>query len=97
MQVRKASLSLALALGLLLLLPNPALAYVGPGAGMELFNYFFALVAWALVALGAVLMWPFYALLARLRKAAGAPTPEPEDPPTASLPESPGDGSHDQP
>ena len=43
------------------------LAYAGPGAGLELIPYFLGFLAWAGVALGAVLLWPVTALIRRLR------------------------------
>jgi hypothetical protein len=39
-----------------------ALAYVGPGPGLEFTPYFFILLAFAGAALSAVLQWPFRAL-----------------------------------
>src|SRR5262249_32806349 len=45
------------------------LAYVGPGAGLELVGYFMALLVSVGVALFTVLLWPFYALRQRIRAA----------------------------
>jgi hypothetical protein len=61
---------LTLTVALLMVAPAPALAYVGPGPGLEFVPYFFSLLAWAGVAVGAVLFWPVSALLRRRR---GAP------------------------
>jgi hypothetical protein len=52
-----------LALSFLLLVPNHALAYVGPGPGLEFVPYFVSLLVWVGLALGAVLLWPFSTLL----------------------------------
>ncbi len=80
------------------LLPNPVLAYVGPGSGLELIPYFLGLLAWAGVALGAVLMWPISMLFRRLRRARGDRKDEVRNEPmTANVPESPGEGSQDKP
>jgi hypothetical protein len=54
------------ALAVLLLGVAPALAYVGPGAGLEFTDSFLSLLAWMGVALCAALLWPFHALLRRL-------------------------------
>ena len=56
-----------LALSLSLALPFPALAYVGPGAGLEYVGYALSLAAWVLTAAGALLTWPIYRLLQWLR------------------------------
>jgi len=51
----------------LLWVPTWALAYVGPGPGLELLPYFWSLLAWVGLALGAVVLWPVQALVRRLR------------------------------
>ncbi len=56
-----------LALVVLLLGANSALAYVGPGADLAFVGYATALLAWALAAFSAILLWPVYALLRRIR------------------------------
>jgi hypothetical protein len=58
-------------------------AYVGPGAGLELIGYFLTLLMYGLTALSAVLLWPVYVLLRRLRgnKNKPAPAPAPESVP----------------
>jgi hypothetical protein len=56
-----------LALSVLLLGANSALAYVGPGADLAFVSYAMALLAWALAAFTAVLLWPVYALLRKIR------------------------------
>jgi hypothetical protein len=57
-----------LALSVLLLGADRALAYVGPGADVTFIGYAMALLAWALAAFSAVLLWPVYALLRRIRR-----------------------------
>ena len=56
-----------LAVAVLLLGAAPALAYVGPGADVTFISYAMTLLAWALAAFSAVLLWPVYALLRRIR------------------------------
>ena len=57
-----------LALCVLLLGADRALAYVGPGADVTFIGYAMALLAWVLAAFSAVLLWPVYALLRRIRR-----------------------------
>jgi hypothetical protein len=56
-----------LALYALLFFGNTAMAYIGPGAGMEFIGFFMSLVAWVGAALFTVLLWPVYAILHRFR------------------------------
>jgi hypothetical protein len=69
-----------LALAVLLLGADRAMAYVGPGADVTFISYAMTLLAWALAAFSAILLWPVYALLNRIRgrknKSAAAPSPE---------------------
>lgn len=51
----------------------PALAYVGPGAGLTLVGSFLGLCLAVLVALGAVLSWPIRRML-KLRREKTPPT-----------------------
>src|SRR5262245_9544591 len=60
-------LAITLSLSCLLLVPNHALAYVGPGPGVELIPYFYSLLVWVGLALTSILLWPVQALLFRLR------------------------------
>lgn len=46
---------------------QPALAYIGPGAGVSLFGAAFGLIAAVASALGFVLFWPIRALLKKRR------------------------------
>ena len=71
------------------------LAY-GPAPGLEFLPYFLGLLAWAGLALAAVLLSPISALLRRLRKTKSIPQAESMDPPIAvSVPETSGEGKHD--
>jgi hypothetical protein len=56
-----------LALSVLLLGADRALAYVGPGADVTFIGYAMTLLAWVVAAFSAVLLWPVYALLRRIR------------------------------
>jgi hypothetical protein len=60
-----------------------AMAYIGPGANVTFISYAMTLLAWALAAFGAVLLWPVYALLRRIRrrKNKSEPTSSPEPAP----------------
>jgi hypothetical protein len=55
------------ALSVLLLGADRALAYGGPGVDVTFIGYAMSLLAWALTAITATLLWPVYALLRRLR------------------------------
>ncbi len=57
-------LSILLALGL----SAPALAYVGPGAGLGAIGAALGLVAAVVMAVGAILFWPIRRLIRRRRK-----------------------------
>ena len=58
-----------LALLLLLVLATPALAYIGPGAGVGLLGSIWAWLAGFLLVLLAILIWPVRWLLRRVRAA----------------------------
>ena len=66
-----------LALAVLLAWSGRAMAYVGPGAGLELIPYFFGLLMWVVIAFVTLLLWPVFALVRLIRgsrgKADGAP------------------------
>lgn len=55
----------------------------GPAPGVELIPYFLGLATWAGLALLAVLLAPFSALLRRLRRTKNAPPPQPSSEETA--------------
>jgi hypothetical protein len=48
-------------------LPTVGLAYIGPGAGLELLGYSLTLILWMATAMTAVLMYPVYSLLRWIR------------------------------
>jgi membrane protein implicated in regulation of membrane protease activity len=59
-------LPLAFLLGLLLLtMASPALAYIGPGAGISVLGSLLGILATIFVAIGAILFWPLRKLLKR--------------------------------
>jgi hypothetical protein len=60
---------------LLVTLSGPALAYVGPGAGLSVLGAFWGLVVAVIAALGFVIVWPFRRLLRRRRSPGAAATP----------------------
>jgi hypothetical protein len=76
--------------------PDPLLllAY-GPAPGLELIPYFLGLLAWAGLALTAVVLWPLAALRRRFRRDRGTPQGGPRGEPLTPPPESPGEGRHD--
>ncbi len=63
-----------LALAFLLLGANNAMGYVGPGADITFVGYALTLLAWVMAAFSAVLLWPVYALLRRIRGGKNKPT-----------------------
>jgi hypothetical protein len=60
----------------LLLAADPALAYIGPGAGLELVGYFIALLATVGVAFFSILLYPIYAVIRFFRGPKAPATPE---------------------
>ncbi|MFL5341054.1 MAG: hypothetical protein ACJ8F7_12980 [Gemmataceae bacterium] len=83
-----------------LALSSSAMAYIGPGGGMEFFGYAMGLIVMVGFAILSVLMWPVYTLLRWIR---GSKTPAgqqtsgpdasltsiPSTPPTDDSPEPP--------
>jgi hypothetical protein len=67
-----------------------AFAYIGPGAGLEFVGYFLSLVGWGAAVFSAVLLYPVYALLRRIRGAREKLTAAPA---LESLPEGAGGGN----
>ena len=56
------------ALLLLVLISSPAIAYIGPGAGISVLGSLLGILATIFVAIGAILFWPIRKLIKR-RKA----------------------------
>lgn len=52
-------------------LATPALAYVGPGAGLTLLGALWGLVAAIVMTVGFIILWPFRRLLSTRRRKAG--------------------------
>ena len=75
-----------LALSVLLLGADHAMAYGGPGVDVTFISYAMSLLAWALAAFSAILLWPVYALLRWARRLKNKPT-------TASSPEAAPEGA----
>ncbi len=70
------NLSFGLGFGCLLLgltLSAPAMAYIGPGAGITMLGALWGVIVAVVLALGAVLFWPIRALLRRRKGPAPAP------------------------
>jgi hypothetical protein len=67
-----ASLALAAAALAASAAATPALAYIGPGAGITMLGALWGVVAAVALALGAVLFWPVRALLRRRGRPAAA-------------------------
>lgn len=68
-----------MAMCLVALAPVPALAYVGPGAGISLLGALWALVAVIGSALLYVVLWPLRRLHRRRRQSAAAVPPAPAE------------------
>jgi type VI protein secretion system component VasK len=64
-------------------------AYAGPGPGLELFSVFASLVAWVVIAVGTVLLWPFYTLMRWIRGTAKTDVSKPTSEATPSQAETP--------
>ena len=61
---------LLLAFGLTL--SGPAMAYIGPGAGITMLGALWGVIVAVVLAIGAVLFWPIRALLRRRKQAPAA-------------------------
>jgi hypothetical protein len=77
---------IVLALSVLLLAADSVMAYIGPGVDVSLIGQFMALLWLAVAAASAVLMYPIYAILRRIRGRRGSPTPVPEPDKSAAPP-----------
>jgi len=60
-------LTLILLTCFLLVLASPALAYIGPGAGISVVGSLLSILATFFVAIGAILFWPLRKLIKRRR------------------------------
>jgi hypothetical protein len=69
-----------------LLAADPALAYVGPGAGLEFVGYFMALLATVGAAFLSMLLYPIYKMVRFLRGLKEPASPEPPSQPAAHAP-----------
>ena len=79
--LRKTSpLFAALLFGALLWLPQPALAYVGPGAGLGMVGSFLAIAAAVIVTLLGVVIYPLRKFLKWRKERAQANEKKPDDP-----------------
>jgi hypothetical protein len=63
---------LSFAILTLLFLSSAAHAYVGPDADPATMSYFFSLMAWLLVAVSSLMLWPVYALIRFFRRGRAA-------------------------
>jgi len=52
---------------LALLLSSPAMAYIGPGAGISVLGSLLGIVVTIVVAIGAIIMWPLRKMLKKKR------------------------------
>ena len=64
--------SVALLAVVLLTMSSPALAYIGPGAGISVVGSLLGILATIFVAIGAILFWPLRKLLKRRKARRGA-------------------------
>ncbi len=64
------TLSLVVASFCLVAAATPAVAYIGPGAGITMLGALWGVVVAVALALGAVLFWPIRALLRRRKRTA---------------------------
>jgi hypothetical protein len=88
---------IVLALPLLLACAGPALAYSGPGAGLELVGYAMALLSMVATAFSAMVLWPLYAFIRRLRGIKDKPAsadPDGTAPDGGTRPDGSGEPSH---
>jgi hypothetical protein len=60
---------------------SPALAYVGPGAGLTLLGALWGLIVAVVVSLGFVLLWPLRRMMRRNRQV----QPPPDEDPTHAM------------
>jgi hypothetical protein len=88
---RRAAL-LAISTSAAALAASPALAYVGPGAGLTLLGALWGLVVAVVLSLGFILMWPLRRLMRRNKRAYPASDRQADDDdPTHSMLSNPSD------
>jgi hypothetical protein len=87
MQLRRTML-FAISASAAALAASPALAYVGPGAGLTLLGALWGLIVAVVVSLGFVLLWPLRRMMRRNRQ---VQPPADEDPTHSMLANSSGD------
>lgn len=61
---------------MLMTISAPALAYIGPGAGITLFSSIWGIIVAAVVGLFAILRWPFRYMWRRMMRKSRKDTPE---------------------
>jgi hypothetical protein len=83
---RAAVVRILLALSLLLLAAGPVFAYGGPAGGVEFISYFLSMVTFLGLCFSAVFLWPFYALLNKIRGRKNQTTHELAQPPDTVQP-----------
>src|SRR5579875_2154586 len=69
-----------LALSVLLLAAENTWAYTGPGADIAFLSYALTLLVWVLTLFSALLLWPVYALLRKIRSPNPQAKPEGREP-----------------
>jgi hypothetical protein len=70
--MRRIEMPAAVLMVSLIVLATPAMAYIGPGAGITVLGALWSVVVAIVLGLGAVLMWPIRGLFRRLRRRPGA-------------------------
>lgn len=70
---------------------SPAIAYVGPGAGLTLLGALWGLIAAVVVSVGFILLWPLRRLMRRNKQAVSDRQVADEDDPSHSMLSNPSD------
>jgi hypothetical protein len=87
---RRAAL-LAIGIGAAALAASPALAYVGPGAGLTLLGALWGLIVAVVLSVGFILLWPIRRMLRRNKRMAGDRQAMDEEDPAHSMLTNPSD------
>jgi hypothetical protein len=77
--IRRAAL-LAIGASAAMLAASPAIAYVGPGAGLTLLGALWGLILAVVVSVGFILLWPIRRMMRRNRRAASDQQAADDDP-----------------